>query len=253
MGVLIGHTGYVGTHLSMQFKFDHFANSTNIEDLRGIKTDFLVCAGLPAFKGFANANPEVDSLNMERLWKVVSTIEADRALLISTVDVYAVPNGVYEFDSTSNGVNEPYGNHRAEFERRFSSKFQTHHILRLPGLFSNQLRKNLIFDLINKKFDQLYTVNGKSTFQYFNMELLGHIVREVISREIELLNVASEPISANEVASIFGIELSENGQEKHYDMRTIYADLMQGSSGYLFSKATVLQQIRELAEFRAIK
>jgi nucleoside-diphosphate-sugar epimerase len=248
MSLLIGHTGYVGGHLVDQFQFNHVANSKNIDSFVGFSTDLLVCAGLPAFKAFANANPREDLDNMERLWRVVSTIRSDRAVLVSSIDVYSTPQNVNENTQSDADTNEPYGRHRAEFERRFSDHFELHQVIRLPGLFSKNLRKNLVFDLMHKRADQLLQINAKSTFQYFNTEKLWSVIETVIESNISLLNVSSEPVSAGEIAAIFGVRLNETSNEKHYDMKTLHADVFGLSGDYLFSKDEILYEIKNLLE-----
>ena len=248
MSLLIGHTGYVGGHLVDQYDFSNLANSKNIDSFLGFSTDLLVFAGLPAFKAFANANPKEDFDNMERLWRVVSTIRPKRAVLVSSIDVYSTPQNVNENTPSDTGANEPYGRHRAEFERRFSDHFELHQVIRLPGLFSKNLRKNLVFDLMHMRSDQLLQYNGKSTFQYFNTERLWSVIETVIESDISLLNVSSEPVSAGEIAAIFGVRLNETSGEKHYDMKTIHSEVFGSSSDYLFSKSQILHEIENLLE-----
>lgn len=56
---LIGYTGFVGTTLLKQTKFDDFYRSTNINDIKGKKFDLVVCAGAPAKNGSQMLIPKV--------------------------------------------------------------------------------------------------------------------------------------------------------------------------------------------------
>ena len=57
---LIGHSGFVGSNLARQTRFDSTYNSSNIESIAGQEFDLLVCAGVRAEKWIANANPDAD-------------------------------------------------------------------------------------------------------------------------------------------------------------------------------------------------
>jgi hypothetical protein len=51
---LIGHTGFVGGHLSRQVAFDDLYNSKNIEHIAGKSYRLVVCCGASAVKWVAN-------------------------------------------------------------------------------------------------------------------------------------------------------------------------------------------------------
>ena len=57
---LIGYTGFVGSNLARQLRFDATYNTSNIESIAGEEFDLLVCAGVRAEKWIANANPDAD-------------------------------------------------------------------------------------------------------------------------------------------------------------------------------------------------
>src|SRR4051812_29144381 len=64
---LIGHTGFVGSNLARQARFDATYNSANIDSIAGQEFDLLVIAGVRAEKWIANANPDQDRAGIERL------------------------------------------------------------------------------------------------------------------------------------------------------------------------------------------
>src|SRR5690242_17173248 len=109
---LVGHSGFVGGTLLAQTSFDDLYRSTNIEQIRGRSYDILVCAAAPAAKWKANQDPEGDIANLRRLMQQLATVEACTALLISTVDVYPTPVGVYEDSAINKERSQPYGRHR---------------------------------------------------------------------------------------------------------------------------------------------
>lgn len=246
MSALIGSTGFVGGHLQRKFDFLHKFNRSNISDIQHLNTDFLVCAGLPAEKWRANSDPETDWSNMADLAEKISSVKASRAVLISTIDVYQPAIDVTEIDKPNyNGV-DAYGRNRAWFEMFFLANFEEANIIRLPGLFAQDLRKNLIFDLINNRKEQLMSVNPRSRYQFFNLEQLGNILDFSIESDIKILNVATEPVYANEIAEIFEQEFFGETLPVSYNMKTNFSAQFGGSNDYLFSKANIINDIYEL-------
>src|SRR3954452_9897381 len=106
---LIGHTGFVGSNLARQHRFDATYNSSNIDSISGEEFDLLVCAGVRAEKWIANANPDADRAGIERLLKAVGTVKAHRAVLISSVDVFIAPAEVDETTPVVTAGLHPYG------------------------------------------------------------------------------------------------------------------------------------------------
>ena len=246
MSILIGSTGFVGGHLSKNFRFDQAVHRPNVEEIRGTETDLLICAGLPAEKWKAIQDPQTDFSNMADLSQILSSVRSKKAVLISTIDVYQPAVEVDESNPASlNGTN-PYGRHRAWFEVFFKSNFPDSLVIRLPGLFASDVRKNLIHDLIHKKHTQIQNTNKDSKFQFFNVNQLWDMINFGIENKIQELNVTSEPITAQEIASIFHVELTSNSYQVTYDMRSNYAQNFNGKDGYFYSKEEVIAQISEL-------
>lgn len=246
MSALIGSTGFVGGHLQKSFEFSHTYNRANISEIQGLETDLLICAGLPAEKWKANLDPELDWWNMANLAQLVSTVETYRAVLISTIDVYQPAVGVTENDPASlNGV-EGYGRNRAWFESFFAMHFPQATIIRLPGLFGDDLKKNLIFDLMNNRSEDYEQVSQESLFQYFDISQLGEVITKAVANNLQYLNVATEPILAQEIANIFGKKLGNEKSQRCYDMQTLHAEIFEGDGNYLQSKEEVIKRINRL-------
>ncbi len=131
---LIGHSGFVGTTLKRQIKFDEFYRSTDIEKIRGRTFDLVVCAGAPAQKWIANQQPEADNVNIQSLQSHLRHVQSKRFILISTVDVFANPICVNENTPIVENDLHPYGLHRRRLEKFVEENFSDHLIIRLPGL-----------------------------------------------------------------------------------------------------------------------
>jgi len=248
VSILVGSTGFIGRHLIEGFEFDLSVHRSNINEIKGKKTDLLICAGLPAEKWKANQSPEDDFLNMSNLAQILSTVRSKKAILISTIDVYQPAINVNENDSPSlNGISA-YGRHRAWFEFFFKSNFSKSIVIRLPGLFAKDIKKNLIHDLLHKKSIQLQNVHRNSQFQFFNLTEIWNVINFSLENDIPMLNVTSEPIFAQEIASLFNVILGTNSPRIAYDMRSIYSSDFKGNNGYLYSKRNLIEQISELKE-----
>ncbi|MDH5711961.1 MAG: sugar nucleotide-binding protein, partial [Gammaproteobacteria bacterium] len=142
---LIGYTGFVGSNILEQHPFEELYNSKNFKDMEGKTFGDVACAGISAVKWLANKNPEEDRTKITELKNILSTITADRFILISTIDVYPnTSDGDEQFDCSSL-PNNAYGTHRLEFEQFCISSFSNCYIIRLPGLFGTNLKKNVIF------------------------------------------------------------------------------------------------------------
>ena len=167
---LIGYTGVVGGNLRQKHDFTDLYNSKNFQDMKNQEYDLVVCAGVSAVKWMANKEPEKDLANIKALEDVLATVNAKQFILISTIDVYAVTQGKDEAFDCSSIDNHAYGTHRLAFEGFCDDKFENCTIVRLPGLFGEGLKKNVIYDLLNDNC--LEMINTKSSFQYYYLKYL---------------------------------------------------------------------------------
>lgn len=247
MRVLIGSTGFVGATLAEQVAFDVAVHRPTLEAVRGMSADLVVCAGMPAAKWAINQDPVGDRENMLRLMDAIGSMAAKRFLLISTIDVYGNPSGVDESVPADRDHPQAYGRHRAVFEAFVREAFPKALILRLPGLFGRQLRKNLVFDLLQDADDQYMKVNGASTFQFFEVARTWQVAQAAFAAGLPLVNVATEPVTAQSVADLFGVQLPTEGVAVAYDMHTRLApEMCMGAGPYLFSGNDELHGIAEL-------
>lgn len=246
MSALVGKTGFVGSHLARSREFDIQVHRPNVRTLGGEKTDLLVCAGLPAEKWRANRDPDADWVNMAELAQVLATVQAERAVLISTIDVYQPAVEVDEGDPAHLNGAGSYGVHRAWFEAFFRSRFPKSLIVRLPGLFAPDVRKNLVHDLMHGRVDQYERVNPASTFQFFDATQTWSIIERAWDADVTLLNVSSEPVTAQAIADLFDVRLVAETEAVRYDVRSVHAGRFDGQNGYLYPSASVLEGISML-------
>lgn len=243
---LIGYTGFVGQNLLQQTNFDSLYNSKNIMEIKGDRFDLLICAGVSAIKWKANQEPEEDLRNINYLIENLKEVESKRFILISTVDVYKDPVSINEDTLINPDQADPYGKHRFYLEEFVREKFHNSVIVRLPGLFGSGLKKNFIYDLLNN--NALHLTHYESIFQYYNLKYLWKDLQIALENNLKIVNFATEPIMAKEVASdCFGVNFTNKTEKApvRYDMRTKYSNLFGRQDSYLYSKDTVLDQIRE--------
>lgn len=249
---LVGYTGFVGNNLLRQRSFDDLYNSSNIESIAGRQYDLLICAGAPAEKWKANAEPEKDHENIQRLIRCLERVNARAVVVISTVDVYPVPIDVDEFTFIDQARCHAYGKHRLLLEKSVAGRLDTT-VVRLPGLFGRGLKKNIVYDLLHN--NQLEQIHADSVFQFYYLDNLWRDIEKMRRHGLTLLNVATEPTSVREVAqAVFGIDFDArpNKPPARYDFRSRYASIFGGSNGYLYSKQQVLSEMATfVAEQRA--
>jgi len=145
---LIGYTGFVGSNLCSQHNFDFKYNSKNIEDAFQEQHDLVIYAGIRAEKFLANSSPDKDLKHIEEAESIISKLKFKKLVLVSTIDVYKNPNGVNENTAIETENLHAYGLHRFLLEKWVSENVADYHILRLPALFGEKLKKNFIFDMI---------------------------------------------------------------------------------------------------------
>ena len=163
MKALVGYTGFVGSNIYAAGNFDAVYNSTNIEEAYGTAPDLLVYAGLRAEKYLANNAPDKDMELIRQAQRNIEKIAPKKLVLISTIDVFKTPQNVDENSVIDTEGLHPYGYDRYQLERWVREKYQDALIIRLPGLFGQNIKKNFIYDYINvipfmlkaEKFEEL--------------------------------------------------------------------------------------------------
>jgi nucleoside-diphosphate-sugar epimerase len=242
---LIGSTGFVGGNLLLQREFGSAYNSSNVGEIRGKKFRTVICAAPGAEKWKANRDPDSDEASVNRLWDSLQSLEADKVILISTVDVYPNPVDVFEETPIDPAECTAYGRHRLELEQKVAEAFNAL-IVRLPGLFGPGLKKNALFDLLNDHL--VYAIDSRAVYQFYDVRRLANDLGRFEAAELSLVNVATEPIAIDSIAhAIFGRTLSPRteGTAPRYDFRSRHASLLGGENGYLQSAEAVLAEMRD--------
>ena len=295
---LVGYTGFVGSNILSGTDFDALYNSKNIKDAFGTHPDVLYYAGVRAEKYLANTDPDADMKVIEEAIDNITKIGPAKVVLISTIDVYKDPVGVDEDSSIHLDGLHPYGYNRYMLEQWVTENYEDRLIVRLPGLFGKNIKKNFVYDLINiipsmikadkyetldkdylnafyflqpngfmklnrdisddararlkdyfirSGFTALDFTDSRSVFQMFDLSMISSVIDRALSADIKLLNVATEPCSAQEIYEyVRGGEFVNElkGKPALYDFRTKHCQLFGGSNGYIVNKDSVLEGIR---------
>ena len=149
MKALVGYTGFVGSNIHEKGQFDKVYNSKNIKEAYGTNPDILIYAGLRAEKYLANSAPEKDMETILEAEENISKIAPKKLVLISTIDVFKAPKGVDENTPIDTVDLHAYGYNRYQLECWVRENYPDSLIVRLPGLFGKNLKKNFIYDYIN--------------------------------------------------------------------------------------------------------
>jgi nucleoside-diphosphate-sugar epimerase len=241
---LIGHTGFVGSNLARQTRFDATFNSSNIESIAGRSFDLLVIAGVRAEKWIANANPDQDRMGIDRLVGSLKDVDVKQVVLISTVDVFTSPIEVDESSAVPREGLHAYGRHRFELEQRLSDRYQTL-VARLPGLYGAGIKKNVIHDFL--KDHETHKIDSRGVFQFYGLNRLWADLEIALENRLTLIHLPTEPVSVAEVVQFALGRDFNNPVSKtpaRYDVHTRYSALLGGTGRYLETKAAELEGIR---------
>ena len=242
---LIGHTGFVGGTLARDRTFGAMFNSRNIGEIKGQRFDTVICAGVSAVKWLANKEPEQDRAGIARLTDCLNEVKAEHFVLVSTIDVYGNPSGQTERDAPPEAGLHPYGLHRLQLEAFIRQQFPRSTIVRLPALFGKGLRKNAIYDMLNRNMPENVIPNG--SFQWYPTRRLADDLDRVIAAEIDLINIASAPLEMGAIHDRFFPDVAIGApvaNPPRYDLRSIYDTVLGGSGGYHLSADQVFQELR---------
>lgn len=250
---LIGFSGFVGSSLLKQAEFECLYRSANIADIENNTFDTVVCAGAPAQKWLANKDPQSDSQKIDGLIAHLKTIKCKTFILISTVDVFKNPIGVDESTVVDEIDLHPYGLHRRQLEQFVEQHFPHHLVVRLPGLVGPGLRKNVIFDFLNK--NNLHAIESRGVFQFYPMVNLWYDIQTALEAGLSLVHLTAEPISVAEVSlQGFGKSFIQtlSNTPARYDMQTRYAEIFGSTGRHQYRVRDTIQAIRAYAQSESI-
>lgn len=187
---LVGYTGFVGSNIYAKGTIDNVYNSKNIEEAYGTEPDLLIYAGMRAEKYLANTNPEADMELVYQAEENIKKIAPKKLVLISTIDVLKEPSGKDEDADIDCENLHAYGLNRYRLEQWTREHYPDALIIRLPGLYGINIKKNFIYDYINlipfmvkeNKFRQL-TEQDMELNKYYELQSNGFYKCRLLTSE----------------------------------------------------------------------
>jgi nucleoside-diphosphate-sugar epimerase len=209
---LVGYTGFIGKNLMSQIKFDCFYNSKNINDIRNQEFDMVISSANSSLKWLANKNHIEDRDNILSFIENIKCIKTKKFILLSTIDVYETAIGVNEDNKPDCTEKKPYGLNRLILEQFVQDFFEDYLIIRLPIVYGDGLKKNIIFDILNN--NQIDKINGNSKIQIYNVHNLKSDINRFIEKNIKVVNLATEPLLVSDLfKDVFDINLKKLTEE----------------------------------------
>jgi len=258
MKLLIGNTGLIGTTLKDSISFDYEFNSSNINELLNLDLSrpcdlYLAC--LPATKWKVNKNPQLDLDNIFKILNVISKKNYGTVILYSTIDVYTDCPTLSD-ESCALEVKAPsYGSNRLLFEKLVESTLSYQKLLtiRLPALFGNHIKKNILYDLLNN--NNVNKINYNSAYQWYNLNNLVHDTNHCLNlyrnSKTYTINLFTEPIHTSKILELFNIKKSQidtKSNQIEYNFKT-----NSNPVGYIKTKDEVLNEIKNFVTTYHIK
>lgn len=171
---IVGYTGFVGSNLCASTKFDAYYNSKNIQDAFGTQPDLLIYSGVRAEMYLANNFPDKDLAIIENAIENIKKIAPKRVVLISSIAVYNQTYNVDEDTIIDKDKSTAYGRNRRMLEEWVERNCENSLIVRLPGIFGINLKKNFIYDMIKivpsmltkTKYEELSSISEEVKMAY---------------------------------------------------------------------------------------
>jgi len=246
MKVLVGDTGLIGTTLKSSVSFDLLFNSKNISTFDKLVKDgaelYLSC--LPAAKWLVNKNLNSDLDNILNIVEIMAKKKYTKVILFSTIDIYGDSPIKSNEDYNPNISKLSYGTNRYLFELLIHERLTTDclNIFRLPALFSKNIKKNVLYDLIHN--NNINNININSTYQWYNLDSLYSDIEEYNEKYVNetTFNLFTEPISTLELLKLFpSVKISDltYGEPLVYDYTSKFG-------GYIHKQDKILNEIKQL-------
>ncbi len=116
---------------------------------------------------------------------------------------------------------------------------------------SEEQRKELKKYFNNIGFSALNFTDSRGKYQFYNLSYLWEHIQCALKNNIKTLNLATEPITINELYKYikgkdFVNEITDN--IPNYNFKTKYDYIYNGKNGYIFNKKFILEDIKKFVE-----
>lgn len=96
-------------------------------------------------------------------------------------------------------------------------------------------------------FSALNFTDSRASYQFYNLDYLWEHITKALKKNIKILNLAVEPITAGEVYEYINNKKFFNeilNIVPKYNFKTKYSEIFGGSNGYIFEKKFILEDIK---------
>lgn len=251
--VIIGGTGFLGEKIAKCIKNPFIVNTkTKIKDLKKIeKTNILYLCAPTSLRFKSIENPEEDLNQILDILKKILIISPKKIIFFSTVDAF----GKFKMNTDKSynnyfSENNFYGFNRWYLEKFLLYKYKDVSIIRLTNMYGENLRKNVIFDILksNKKITLSDDIQ-----QWVNADLIAKLIVKLKNRLPKFMIINSEPIRVSEIkVNVFSKKnINFIKSKRNYDLKSYYRikdrKLIRVSKpGYHFSKKFILDDMVKL-------
>lgn len=207
---LIGENGFLGSAIKRTLKEKKLRfigiNKKNYKNFVGKKCDVLINASTNSKKFIANEDYQKDyKLTVNNVINTINDFDFSKYILVSSSEVYQyqnIKNSKENYKINPDNLSN-YGLNKFIAENILKRNSRNWLIIRCGGMIGNNLKKNPIFDLINKK---KLRVSLKSKFQFIDTKVVSDCILKLISKEInnEIFNLSAKGnISLDQVVKKF--------------------------------------------------
>jgi len=235
--LVLGGTGFLGKRVSEQFAKEGYdvivcGEHKFVENDFPQTVDILVNCNGNSKKHKSVKFPDLDfSANVQTVFKSLTKIKCKLYVYISSSEVYGqmASNGSCP-EEVNTILNHSYNIHRSIYgankfaaENLVASLANDFIILRTCGLIGKNLKKNIVFDILNKK---LIRENPKSRFQWISTDHVSEIILLLCSQfsipQKKVLNIGGIGfISVEEMASLLKRNINfkkDIDKPKHFEI-----------------------------------
>lgn len=236
---LIGYNGFVGSNLLEQLQKEYtdidLYNKININNIINKEYDKIFCAGVKGVKYLANREPIQDMFDICELLLVLKTVKCKEFYLVSSQDCNSSISSSSRFTSLPP---TEYGRNRLYFENMILSLFDTVYILRIGCLFGKNLKKNIIFDLMNNHY--LDNLKEDFTMQLYDLKNLLKDFKLIKSYNLvnKAVNRFAEPCYISEIIEVF----NNNGYNYNFNLTKVQKKNYD-NNGLLYKKEEQLNNL----------
>jgi len=242
---LIGYTGFIGSNLKKKIKNCEYYNSKNINRIISKNYETIYCSANDARIWYANQNPFEDLLKIIKFIKILKKVKCKKFILISSIEVYnkKTLNPYNEKSKISTSTKPNYGSNRFLLELLVRKIFLNFLIIRLPVVYGEGMKKNILYDLINN--NNLSKINLDDVLQFYPVKFLFNDIQILIKKKINIINLSSAPISVNDVVKKikFSKKLNKFKKKRIYNMTSLYANFFK-KINYRFDQEEILRDIK---------